>query len=74
MTYMAALSEDDARERLSTLLSYDVPGAFVTKAQRVPEYFLAVAGAHAVPVLRSGKSTKDFYRRIKPYLEVALAP
>jgi HPr kinase/phosphorylase len=74
MTYLATLSEREARDRVSTLLAFDVPAAFVTKAQRVPEYFLDVAGKHAVPVLRSTKSTKDFYRRIKPYLEVALAP
>jgi len=74
MTYLATLSEREARDRVSTLLAFDVPAAFVTKAQRVPEYFLDVAEKHAVPVLRSAKSTKDFYRRIKPYLEVALAP
>jgi len=74
MTYLATLPESEARARVSTLLAFDVPAAFVTKAQRVPEYFLDVAEKHAVPVLRSAKSTKDFYRRIKPYLEVALAP
>jgi HPr kinase/phosphorylase len=74
MTYLATLTEPEARKRVSLLLAFDVPGAFVTKGQRVPDYFLDVAGEHAVPVMRSAKSTKDFYRRIKPYLEVALAP
>jgi HPr kinase/phosphorylase len=74
MTYLATLTEPEARKRVSLLLAFEVPGAFVTKGQRVPDYFLEVAREHAVPVLRSAKSTKDFYRRIKPYLEVALAP
>jgi HPr kinase/phosphorylase len=74
MTYLATLAPADARARLSELFAFDVPAAFVSKGQQVPEYFLEVAGQHAVPVLRSAKTTKDFYRRIKPYLEVALAP
>jgi HPr kinase/phosphorylase len=74
MTYLSTLTPADARTRLSALFAFDVPAAFVSKGQQVPEYFLEVAGQHAVPVLRSAKTTKDFYRRIKPYLEVALAP
>jgi HPr kinase/phosphorylase len=74
MTYLATLPEKEARERVAALFAIDVPGAFVTKSQRVPEYFLEVATSYSVPVVRSAKTTKDFYRRIKPYLEVALAP
>jgi HPr kinase/phosphorylase len=74
MTYIASLDEDDARGRLGALFAFGVPAAFVTKGQEVPDYFLEVASDHGVPVLRSSKSTKDFYRRLKPYLEVALAP
>jgi len=74
MTYLATLRENEARERIAALFAIDVPGAFVTKGQRVPDYFLEVATSYSVPVVRSRKTTKDFYRRIKPYLEVALAP
>ncbi|HSH75210.1 MAG TPA: hypothetical protein VLA09_05985, partial [Longimicrobiales bacterium] len=72
MTYLATLAEQDARGRLNALFSFGVPAAFVTKGQAVPDFFLAVATSHGVPVLRSGKTTKEFYRRLKPYLEVAL--
>jgi HPr kinase/phosphorylase len=74
MTYLGSIGEGDARDRLAALFAYGVPAAFVTKAQHVPEFFLAVANAHGVPVLRSSHTTKEFYRRLKPYLEVALAP
>ncbi len=74
MTYLDALDETHARERLGALFSFGVPAAFVTKAQEVPEFFLTVATDHGVPVLRSAHTTKEFYRRLKPYLEVALAP
>jgi len=74
MTYIAAIDKAEARGRLATFFSFGVPAAFVTKAQEVPDFFLEVAGEYGVPVIRSAKSTKDFYRRLKPYLEEALAP
>ena len=74
MTYLASLSEQEASECLEAFFSCGVPAAFVTKAQQVPPYFLEVARTHSVPVLVSAKTTKEFYRRIKPYLEAALAP
>src|SRR5690606_15268614 len=74
MTYIASIGEEAARGRLDAFFSFGVPAAFVTKKQKVPDFFLEVAGRHGVPVLRSAKSTKEFYRRIKPYLEEVLAP
>ncbi|HUP53298.1 MAG TPA: HPr(Ser) kinase/phosphatase [Longimicrobiales bacterium] len=74
MTYLGAIDEQEARGRLAALFAFGVPAAFVTKEQRVPDFFLAVANEHGVPVLRSRHTTKEFYRRLKPYLEVALAP
>ncbi len=74
MTYISTLDETDARARLAALFGFGVPAAFVTKRQEVPAYFLEVADEYGVAVLRSAKSTKEFYRRLKPYLEVALAP
>ena len=74
MTYVSALAEDVARERLDVLFSYSVPAVFITKHQEVPPYFLDVATEHGVPVLRCSRSTKEFYRRLKPFLELALAP
>jgi HPr kinase/phosphorylase len=74
MTYLASLPEKEARGRLADLFDFGVPAAFITKGQKVPAFFLEVATDHSVPVLLSSKTTKEFYRRIKPYLEVALAP
>jgi len=74
MTYIASLEPDDARGRLAALFAFGVPCAFVTKGQAVPDFFLDVAAEYGVPVLRSTRSTKEFYRRLKPYLEEALAP
>ncbi len=74
MTFLSSLDEAEAKGRLADLFAFGVPAAFVTKGQSVPAFFLEVANAHNVPVLVSSKTTKEFYRRIKPYLEVALAP
>lgn len=74
MTYIASIDETEARVRLAALFAFGVPAAFVTKGQQVPGFFLDVASEYGVPVLRSMKSTKEFYRRVKPYLEEALAP
>lgn len=74
MTYIGSLAEAVARERLEVLLAYDVPALFVTKGQDVPAWLLEVATAHGVPVFLCACTTKEFYRRIKPFLELALAP
>ncbi|MEX2467192.1 MAG: HPr(Ser) kinase/phosphatase [Gemmatimonadota bacterium] len=74
MTYIAALDEAEARQRLTRFFSFDIPAVFVTKGQEIPGYFVELASARSIPVLRSMESTKNFYRRLKPFLEMALAP
>lgn len=74
MTYLSTLSEEERRVRLEAFFSKAVPAAFVTKGQQVPSVLLDIALAAGVPVFRSSLSTRDFFRRIKPYVEVTLAP
>ena len=74
MTYLSTLEQEIAREHLVRLCSFDVPAIFVTKGQPVPEFFLEVAAESHVPVILSRRSTKEVYRRLKPFLEGALAP
>ena len=74
MTYLASLHPDGARDLLTTIFSYEIPAVFVTKGQEVPDFFLELAGAAGIPVLRSRLTTRDFYRVLKPFLEAALAP
>ena len=74
MTYMSALEEPAARQRLQAFFAFEIPAVFVTKGQDVPAYFLEIATDRGIPVLRSSASTRDFYRRIKPFLEMSLAP
>lgn len=74
MTYLRTLDEAAQKDRLTALFAFPVPAVFVTKGQEVPPHFLGAAGASGIPVLRSQLSTRDFYQRIKPFLEGALAP
>ena len=74
MTYHATLGEAALRERLEQFFSLEIPAVFVTKGQEVPAVFLEVAGLAALPAFRTPLTTKDFYRKIKPFLEAALAP
>jgi HPr kinase/phosphorylase len=74
MCFLAALTDEERAERLRGLLSQELPAAFVTKGQDVPAPLLSEATARGVPIFRTTLSTKEFFRRVKPYLEVALAP
>lgn len=74
MTYLASLSSEEQASRLRGFLAQEVPAAFVTKSQEVPAVMVEEATAHGVPLFRTSLSTKEFFRRIKPHLESALAP
>ena len=74
MSYLSTLTPGEMGERLATVFAHDVPAVFVTRAQTVPDAFLAAAERAGVPVLRTRIETGDFYRALKPYLEDVLAP
>lgn len=74
MTYLASLDPAAARQRVADLFQHAIPAVFVTKGQRVPEWFVQLAAGAGIAVLRSGLTTRDFYRLLKPFLEAELAP
>jgi HPr kinase/phosphorylase len=74
IAYLEGLAPEERRDRIKGILSFGIPAVFVTKALSVPDEVLEVAAECSVPVLRSRLSTKEFYRRIKPYLDAILAP
>ena len=74
ITYLEDLTPEERRDRIKGIFGFGIPVAFVTKALSVPEELLEVAAECSVPILRSGLSTKEFYRRIKPYLDAIFAP
>ena len=74
MSYLESLTEDGLRESVGNVFQFEIPAAFVTKALPVTEEFLQVATDNGIPILRSRLSTKEFYWRMKPYLDSNLAP
>ncbi len=74
MTYLRTLDPEVLEDRLRGFFAHSVPGVFVSKAQEVPEVLIDEAAARKIPVFRSGLSTGEFFRRLTPYLEDALAP
>jgi HPr kinase/phosphorylase len=74
ITYLDTLPDDVRGDRLDAFFAQDIPAAFVTKGLEPPPELLSAAITCGVPVFRSFRSTKEFYGRLKPYLEKALAP
>jgi HPr kinase/phosphorylase len=74
IAYLEGLTPEERRDRIKGVFGFGIPVAFVTKALSVSDEFLEVAAECSIPILRSGLSTKEFYRRVKPYLDAILAP
>ena len=74
IAYLEDLTPEERRDRIKGIFGFGIPVVFVTKALSVPDEVLEVAAECSIPILRSGLSTREFYRRIKPYLDAILAP
>jgi HPr kinase/phosphorylase len=74
MSYLRSLDPALVEERLTRLLDQDIPAIIVTKGQEVPTILVERASRKGIPVLRTATATKELYRRIKPFMEAALAP
>ena len=74
ITYLASLGPAERRQVLELFFSFPIPAVFVTKGQRLPTGLKEAAAATGVPLIRTKLKTAEFYRRIKPVLEMEFAP
>jgi len=74
MAYLESLEPELVDERLRRLFHHDVPVVFVTKEHKVDDQFLKTARGFQIPVFRTSMGTGQFFQRLNPYLEAALAP
>src|SRR3954466_15967409 len=74
ITYLASLSPADRKKVLELFFSFPIPAVFVTKGQRLPAGLKETAAAAGIPLIRTKLKTAEFYRRIKPVLEMDFAP
>jgi HPr kinase/phosphorylase len=74
ISYLASLSEPKRKRVLELFFSFPIPAVFVTKGQRFPAGLKEAASAAGIPLIRTKLKTAEFYRRIKPVLEMEFAP
>ena len=74
ITYLSSLDKAERERILQLFFGFPIPCVFVTKAQHLPGGLTEAAAAAGVPLLRSALKTAEFYRRVKPILEVEFAP
>ncbi len=74
ISYLASLDDVERLRILELFFGFPIPCVFVTKAQQLPTGLADSAAAVGVPLMRSSLKTAEFYRRIKPILEVEFAP
>jgi HPr kinase/phosphorylase len=74
ITYLTSLPAPKRRQILELFFSFPIPAVFVTKGQRLPSGLKEIASAAGIPLIRTGLKTAEFYRRIKPVLEMEFAP
>jgi len=74
ITYLGSLGGADRKKILELFFSFPIPAVFVTKGQKLPGGLQEIAAAAGVPLIRTGLKTAEFYRRIKPVLEMEFAP
>jgi len=74
ITYLASLNPSARREVLDLFFSFPIPAVFITKGQRLPLGLKEFAANAGIPLIRTKLKTAEFYRRIKPVLEMEFAP
>jgi HPr kinase/phosphorylase len=74
ITYLSSLTTAERRKILELFFSFPIPAVFVTKGQRLPVGLRETATAAGIPLIRTKLKTAEFYRRIKPVLEMEFAP
>src|ERR1700682_5429805 len=73
ITYLMSLEPQERKRILELFFSFPIPAVFVTKGQRLPAGLKETASAAGIPLIRTKLKTAEFYRRIKPVLEMEFA-
>lgn len=74
ITYLESLTPAERRKILELFFSFPIPAVFITKGQRLPAGLREIASGAGVPLITTKLKTAEFYRRIKPVLEMEFAP
>ncbi len=74
ISYLSSLTDAERQRILEMFFGFPVPCVFITKAQSLPKGLAEAAASASVPIIRSALKTAEFYRRVKPIIEVEFAP
>ena len=74
MQYLADMDPATRRARLEALFGFDLPCVIITKAQEPPPELAELAERAGVPLIQTALKTGEFYRRLRPFLDDAVAP
>ena len=72
--YLSDLDAPTRRAKLEAFYAFDLPCVIVTKGQEPPADLVALAEGRGIPLIRTPLKTAEFYRRLRPFLDEAMAP
>lgn len=67
--YLRNFTQDEQVIRFQNILNFDIPVIFLTHNNSLPEYLLALAREHRVPVFRTTVETTKFMFILRDFLE-----
>ena len=73
ISYLNSLSVEHRLASLRRFFEFPIPALFITKSQPLPAGLAEVAAGAGVPVFRSPLKTNEFYRRMKPILDLCVS-
>ncbi|MDQ0206721.1 HPr(Ser) kinase/phosphatase [Alkalicoccobacillus murimartini] len=74
LSFFKQLSEQEKKERMLKLCTYDTPGVILSRGLEAPKELIEAAEEVGVPVLRSTHTTTQLSSRLTNFLEGRLAP
>ena len=74
LSFFKQLSDQEKKERMLKLCTYDTPGVILSRGLEAPKELVEAAEEIGVPVLRSTHTTTQLSSRLTNFLEGRLAP
>ena len=74
ISFYKQLSEEEKKDRMERLCTYDTPAIILSRGMKVPLHLLEAANRIGVPILRSSVTTTRLSSQITNFLETQLAP
>ncbi|WP_280769503.1 HPr(Ser) kinase/phosphatase [Salipaludibacillus daqingensis] len=74
MSFYEELSDDEKKDRMQRLCTYDTPAIILSREMTPPDYLIEAANDTGVPLLTASNTTTRLSSQLTTYLESRLAP